>query len=92
MNATHQLRPLAVEARQFSAKTDAVELAAWCGGEYLNSPDGFEDVIYLPTKGARQVWTHVPRGSWILKDPDGDLTVLTNERFETMYEPIPASV
>jgi hypothetical protein len=90
--ATHRLRPVEVEARQFTDETDPLALAAWCGGEYINSPGGFEDVVYIPAQEARQVWPHVPRGSWVLKDSHGTVTVLTNEQFTLMYEPLDASV
>jgi hypothetical protein len=88
--SAEELEPAEVVALQFTAVTDAADLAAWCGGEVARRIDvdaGSEEctVVLVPTaKGALPA--HV--GDWIVRRGEGDFFPYDAEKFALLHEPV----
>jgi hypothetical protein len=80
-----ELEPAEVVALQFSADTDAADLAAWSGGEVTRRLDDDAVVVLVPTvKGPLPA--HV--GDWIVRRGEGDFLPYDPESFALLHEPV----
>lgn len=61
----YRKEPIVVEAMQLT-ETNGAEIAEWCGGEHVQNPNGFDNVVHIHTReGTMTAFT----GDYVIREP-----------------------
>ena len=84
MSIKYKRIPIEVEAMQ--VKIPFQPIVDWCGGSiYMEGPTYDAIIIdHFPNEGCEEV---AEKGEWIIKFPEGNFIILSDELFKANYEP-----
>lgn len=77
-------KPVVVEARQFTDRPSAFEIASWCGGAVFTYGAKGMTGIQIPTLEGEMV---ASQGDWIIQGVQGEFYPCKPDIFAATYEP-----
>jgi hypothetical protein len=82
-------KPVVIEARQYTAQGNGIQLARWCHGTFLFPQGNTEEAIYIPTLEGEM---RADPGDWIIEGVKGEFFYPCKpDIFEATYEPAEAA-
>lgn len=78
-------KPVEIEAHAFVRDADPHWLAEWCGGEYVDNPNGFQRTILIETLEGTMIATE---GDWIIRGVQGEFYPCKPDIFLETYEQV----